>query len=105
MRTPAFTSNLQKGGALLDVSGLLVRSWDNDLSIPDNLNAAMDGNILGASSSVRRKDLVERILKPRFIDPGPHLMPALQVLLENDRRAFRDACYFEATRAEPLLAN
>lgn len=104
MTAPPFTSNLQKGGALLDLSALLVSSWDNGLSVAENLSRAMDTNLLGASSAVRRKDLLERILKPRFIDPGPHVMSALQVLLKDDRHAFRDACYFEATRAEPLLA-
>lgn len=32
------------------------------------------------------------------------MIGALRFLLDTDRHAFRDACYFETTRAEPLLA-
>lgn len=99
--TTVYTSNLQKGGALLDVSALLVSSWDDRRSCEDNLAEVVD---LGAGSAVRRADLRDRILRPRFVEPGPHVLSALKVLLDADRGAFRDACYFEASRAEPLLA-
>lgn len=99
--TTIYTSNLQKGGALLDVSALLVSTWDEGHSGEDNLAAVVG---IGAVSAVRRSDLSGRVLRRRFVEPGPHVMSALRVLLESDRRAFRDACYFEASRAEPLLA-
>lgn len=104
MRSTPYTSNLQKGGALLEASALLVSAWDGSLSAGDNLAAAVGANVFGAASAVRRGDLVDRILRPRLVDPGPHVMSALKVLLDADRHAFGDACYFEASRAEPLLA-
>ncbi len=97
-----YTSNLQKGGALLGVSALLVSSWDDLRSSEENLAALVE---IGAASAVRRTDLSHRILRPRFIEPGPQVVSALKVLLDSDLRAFRDACYFEACRAEPLLAD
>ncbi|MGI8806474.1 MAG: BrxA family protein [Acidimicrobiales bacterium] len=104
MKPARYTSNLQKGGALLDVTARLVSAWDSQVSAAGNLAAIQDTNVLGAASAVRRWDLVERILRPRFVDPGPHVISALQVLLRADRLAFRDACYFETSRTEPLLA-
>lgn len=97
-----YTSNLQKGGALLDISALLIATWDSRRTHEENLAAVAD---VGAASAVRRADLGQRILRRRFVDPGPHLIPALRVLLDTDRRAFRDACYFEASRSEPVLAD
>ncbi|MGH9224894.1 MAG: BrxA family protein [Acidimicrobiales bacterium] len=105
MKTARYTSNLQKGGALLDITARLVMAWDPVRSADDNLAAVVDSNALGAASTIRRWDLVGRILRPRFVDPGPHVIPALQVLLGADHLAFRDACYFETSRTEPLLAD
>lgn len=100
---PAYTSNLQKGGALLEVSALLASSWDERLPASENMHAVV---AIGAASAVRRADLSARILGRRFVAPGPHVMPALQVLLgSSDHRAFRDACFFEAGRTEPILAD
>lgn len=100
--TTAYTSNLQKGGALLGVSALFVSTWDDRRSCEDNLAAVVE---MGATSAVRRADLSDRILRRRFVDPGPHVVPALRALLTSDHRAFRDACYFEASRTEAVLAD
>lgn len=99
-----YTSNIQKGGALLDVAARFVAAWDEHRSPEENWTAAAEVNVVGAASAVRRSDLSRRILHRRFIEPGPHVMTALKVLVDSDNRAFRDACYFETTRAEPLLA-
>lgn len=100
--TVPYTSNLQKGGALLDIAALLVSSWDDSRSCGENLDAVVE---IGAASAVRRADLSDRILRRRFVEPGPHVVAALRVLLDADRQAFRDACYFETSRAETLLAD
>lgn len=98
-----YTSNLQKGGALLEASASFVSTWDETGSAEANLRTFTDAN--SAASPTRRRDLVNRILRPRFMDPGPHLIGALKVLLAEDRGAFREACYFETSRTEPLLAD
>lgn len=104
MSATRYTSNIQKGGALLDATARLVTVWDAGRQVSANLTRIVDDNVLGAASAVRRRDLVERILRPRFVDPGPHVVAALKALLDTDRQAFRDACYFETARAEPLVA-
>jgi hypothetical protein len=100
--TVEYTSNLQKGGALLDVTALLVSNWDVSHSPDANLASVVD---IGAASAVRRSDLSDRILRPRYVEPGPHVIAALRVLLDVDRRAFCDACFFETSRAESLLGD
>lgn len=105
MKQARYTSNLQKGGGLLETSALFVSSWDNTRSVDENLAATTRGNLFGAASTVRRNDLAKRILRPRFVDPGPHVIAALKVLLDADQRAFRDASFYESSRAEPLLAD
>ncbi len=104
MSAAQYTANLQKGGALLDVAAVLVSSWNDTRSADDNLAAIADANVFASTSEVRRRDIIGRIIRPRFIEPGPHVIGALRFLLDTDRHAFRDACYFETTRAEPLLA-
>ncbi|MGQ0678935.1 MAG: BrxA family protein [Actinomycetota bacterium] len=105
MNAARYTSNLQKGGALLGPSALFVVSWDQDRSIAENLAEMVEANKLGLASSTRRRDLVGRIMKPRFVDPGPHIIPALKELLKQNHHAFSDACYFETCRTELLLSN
>ena len=47
--------------------------------------------------------LLFKVIRPRYVDAGPHVLPALQGLL-TDHQAFVDACYYETTRADDLLA-
>lgn len=102
--TVRFTSNLQKGGALIEATAALVTSWDASRSVEANLAAATADNVFGAASDVRRSDLIHRILEPRYIAPGQHVISAMKEMAVSDRFGFRDACYFETTRTEPLLA-
>ncbi len=97
------TSNITKGGALLDDARQFVALWEDDLPIDINLGRFSQDNILGLPSLARAADVTQRILRPRFVDPGPQVIPALRVLLSSPA-AFSDACYFEASRADELLA-
>ena len=99
----AVTSNITKGGALLDDSRQFVALWEDDLSSEINLRRFSQYNILGLPSLARAADVTQRILRPRFVDPGSQVIPALRVLLGSPA-AFSDACYFEASRADDLLA-
>ncbi len=99
----ALTSNIQKGGALLDDSRRLVEAWDTTLSVDENLRVIEQNNLLGKTSRARTEDVLLRILRPRFVDPGPHVMPALTRLLHRGR-SFIEACYYEAARDDGLLA-
>jgi hypothetical protein len=98
----ALSSRILKGGALLGDSRRLSEVWNRDLPVADNLRIVDEGNLLGKSSRARARDVLI-VLRARFIDPGPHVMPALQTLMAHPA-AFRDACYYETARVDGLLA-
>lgn len=98
-----FTVNIQKGGAMLDDTRHLIELWDDQLDGASNLRRIADANLLGKASRKRTDDVLTRILGPRFVAPGPEVVSALKALRDNPR-AFREACYYETTRDEDLLA-
>jgi len=99
----AFTSNMMKGGAMLDDATRLAEAWQPDLTADENLRRVSDLNLLGKISRARTDDVLLRILKPRFVDPGDQVMHALKTLLDRPD-AFREACYYETSRDDALLA-
>lgn len=96
------TSNIQKGGALLEDSRRLVEVWDPNLSTDDNMAAIVAGNLLGKASQTRTGDVLRRILRPRFVEPGSQVIAALNILTTHPR-SFAEACYYEASRDDALL--
>jgi hypothetical protein len=100
----AFTVNIQKGGALLDDCRRVVEAWEPELDPAANLERISANNLLGKTSRTRTDDVLRRIIGPRLVEPGPHIIPALKAFLA-DPRAFREACYYETSRDEPLLAS
>lgn len=99
----ALTSNVQKGGALLDDTRRLVEAWNPGIDPDENLRRVADGNLLGKTSRTRTDDVLLRILKPRFVEPGAHVIAALGTLLQRPP-SFVEACYYEASRDDALLA-
>ena len=97
------SSNITKGGALLDDSRQFVALWNDDSDIDTNLSRFREENLLGLPSLARAADVTNRILRPRFVDSGRDVIPALR-LLRNDPSAFVDACYYETAQDDPLLA-
>lgn len=97
------TSRILKAGAALDDTRRVVEFWDTGAAAEENLQRIADENPLGKKSRTRLDDLLDRAITPRFIEPGPHIVPALKALLP-DHRAFTEACYFETARADSLLA-
>jgi len=103
MTAPAFTVNIQKGGALLPDARRLVEVWDLSDTADANLRRVADDNLLGKTTRRRLDDVLLRCLVPRFVAPGPHVIAALKQLLA-DHRAFVEAAYYETSRDERLLA-
>jgi hypothetical protein len=101
MRT--FTSNILKGGALLDDARRVVEIWDTDENVSENLSRISTQNLLAKPSRARTDDVVLRVLRPRLVEPGPQVIAALKHLLASPR-GFADAYYFEAARDDALLA-
>lgn len=97
------TSNIQKGGALLDDCRRVVEAWDDDRGPQENLARIADENLLAKTSRARTQDVLLRIIRPRLVTPGAHVIPALKGLAP-EPRAFTEACYYEAARDDPLLS-
>lgn len=98
-----FTSNIQKGGALLDDARRVVDVWDLEQDVSWNLTRISEQNLLAKASRARADDVLLRVLRPRLVEPGPQVIAALKQLLPSPR-GFADAYYFEATRDDALLA-
>ena len=98
-----FVSNIMKVGALLDDTRVLIRVWDETL--PDEVNVAriVDENLLALPTHSRARDVMGRALRPRFIEPGVGMVPALRTL-SGHAEVFRDACYYELTRVDALVS-
>lgn len=92
-----------KVGAHLDDTRAFVDAWDPTLDTDDNVARIVDENLLALPSRSRAHDVMTRALRPRFIVPDAGILDALTVLNSNTD-AFRDACYFELTRTDALIA-
>jgi hypothetical protein len=103
VKEPPFTSRILKAGAALDDTRRVVEIWDSGQSAGENLRHISDANPLGKASRMRLDDVLYWAIKPRYVEPGTHIIPALKRLLP-DPHAFTDACYFETTRCDALLA-
>ena len=98
-----FTSNIQKGGALLGDARRLVEVWDLEHDATWNLARVSEQNLLAKPSRARADDVLLRVLRPRIVEPGAHVIATLKQLLPSPR-GFADAYYFEASRDDALLA-
>lgn len=99
----AFVSNIMKVGAHLDDTQVLVDVWNPQKCTEDNVISILDDNLLALPSRSRAHDVMTRALRPRFIDPGDDVLRALAELRRSPD-AFRDACYYELTRVDALVA-
>lgn len=97
------TSRIVKGGALLEDTRRLVDVWDLTQPPKDNLERVLAQNLLGKRSRIRLREILDLVLRPRFVDPGPDVIACLK-LLRDMPAAFREACYYEAARQDPLIA-
>jgi hypothetical protein len=97
------TSNILKGGALLDDARRLVEVWDLNEDAAWNLDRIAEENLLAKRSRARAEAVLQRVLRPRLVEPGPQVIAAMKQL-RGSPRAFSEAYYFEATRDDELLA-
>lgn len=97
------TSNVMKVGAHIGDTQTLAAVWDPAISADANVERIVDCNLLGLPSRSRANDVMVRALRPRFVAPDAGIVEALAVL-SNRADAFRDACYYEFTRVDALVA-
>jgi hypothetical protein len=100
---PVFSSRILKAGALLGDVRRVVEVWDDGLSSGENLDRIVEGNLLGKPSRSRCQDVVDHAIRPRFVDPGPQVIDALRLIVGR-AEAFAQACWYETSRADPLVA-
>ncbi|MCD6541515.1 DUF1819 family protein [Candidatus Bipolaricaulota bacterium] len=96
-----FTTRIIKGGALLADSLRFLEAWEPDLSPDENLARFAAQRLLG-KTRVREKAVLN-ILRRRFLETNASVVRTLR-RLRHDPVALREACYYEATRTEELLA-
>jgi hypothetical protein len=92
-----------KGGALIDDARRLVDVWDLEGDAACNLQRIADQNLLAKPSRARADAVLQRVLRPRLVEPGPQVIAALKELWSSPR-VFVEAYYFESTRSDGLLA-
>ena len=97
------TSNILKGGALIDDAHRLVEVWDLGEDAAWNLDRIAKENLLAKPSRTRANAVLQRVLRPRLVEPGPQVIAALKEL-RSSPRGFVEAYYFEAARSDELLA-
>jgi hypothetical protein len=97
------TSNILKGGALIEDARRLVDVWDLKQDAEWNLQRIADQNLLAKPSRSRADAVLQRVLRPRLVEPGPQVIAAMKEL-RSSPRGFVEAYYFETTRADGLLA-
>jgi hypothetical protein len=96
-----FDARIIKGGALLDDARRFLEAWDPRAAPAENVDRIRRTGALGKSSRSRSADVLG-VLRRRLVGPGAEVVGTLRLLL-TDPRAFREACYYEATRADALL--
>jgi hypothetical protein len=97
-----FDARIIKGGALLDDTRRFLEAWDVQLGPAENLERIRASGALGKRSHSRTAAVLA-VLRRRFIDSGAEIVPTLR-LLRSDARTFREACFYEGARTDPLLA-
>lgn len=97
----AISSEIIKGGALLEDTRRFLERWDLAQDPSENLRRFSCTDLLGKTEA-RRRDVLNR-LKERFVTPGADIIRALKRLID-DPLAFRIACYYETARSDPLFA-
>lgn len=95
-------SNIVKGGALLEDTARFLEIWDQSQEADEVLDRVVHENALGLPTQSRAEAVARYVLRPRFVSPGADVPRALRAVL-TDRAVFCDACFYEASRADPLL--
>ncbi|MBZ5596032.1 MAG: DUF1819 family protein [Acidobacteriia bacterium] len=100
-----YTTNIQKGGALIRECRILLLEWLPTESIDQFLERVSAQNVLGKLSRRRVRDIVKRIFKPRFTATGtPGAMPVRRLLESGVAPAVVDRVfYYHTALADHLL--
>ena len=102
----AYTSRLQKGGALLEDMRLLVRSWTEEASWDEQRQQIILENVLGKKTKIRSNHIYGYTFSQRFLRGDPpeawkiaRPLEEREILIE----ILRPVYYWITARSEPLL--
>lgn len=101
-----YTTRLQKAGAAIDDSRLLVRAWSDALKEDQIIQELVSENILGKTSRMRTKDVIRRVFIPRFVSGEPkNAWRYLQVLEKagTDSETINALLYYHTAKSEGIL--
>jgi hypothetical protein len=98
-----YSSKIIKAGALLPDTKLLLKTWDIDTDVEDNLERVREENLLGKSSRSRVEDVL-LVFRQRYLK-DPEMVRALVALVKEGMPAesLDRVHYFQAARSDPLL--
>jgi len=107
-KSAKYTSNLQKGGAVLEDIKILLKHWRNDIPQKDLIKELISKNILGKKSRKRVSDVIRYILLPRYVNgyPKNHWV-YLKQLVQADVsiEILQPILYFYCALNEPLIGD
>ena len=100
-----YTSNMMKGGAMIQESLALLREWDPRIPPEDFTQIVIQQNLLGKATRARVRDILTRVFFRRFAAPG---VPSGKHLRAMITAGFPDSVitrllYFHAALADDLL--
>jgi hypothetical protein len=101
----AYTSRLQKGGALLEDMRLLVRSW-HDGGQAGQRERIIAENVLSKRTRARAQDVYQEAFVPRFIKGNPSKAWKIVRALEDQELSLeilKPIYYWITARSDPLL--
>ena len=100
-----YTSNIQKGGALIQECRALLLEWSPGESLKDFEDRVASNNLLGKVSRRRVRDIINRIFKRRFDDARtPGAMPLRRLIEAGASAEVVDRIlYYHAALADDLL--
>ncbi len=107
-KSPKYTSNLQKGAAVLEDIKILLEHWRNDIPQRDLIKELILRNVLGKKSRKRVSDVIRYIFLPRYVNGYPkNHWTFLKQFAEADVpiEILRPILYFYCALNEPLIGD
>lgn len=101
-----FTSNLKRAGAAIEDSLELLRNWNDDIPSLDMRKKLVLENVLGKKSYRRRKDFLDFIFYPRYVNAYPEGHWKYLQKLEKANipsEVMRQLLYFYTALNEPFI--
>lgn len=103
-----YNSNLQKAGAAIQDTKILLKNWQISLSTQENSQIIINENLLGKKSRKRTYDVLRCTFIPRYINGYPpqhwqYLKKLVEAQVQDE--VFNQILYFYCALNEPLITD